>query len=202
MPLDHLTPSNAERYVSSPFSKRRVNPVTGKVEEHNGVDLIGQRVGAPVRAFADGEVITSKFDPTAGNMVRLDHGQGVHTRYLHLNSLSVVAGQRVKKGDIIGTYGSTGQSTGPHLHFEVRRGGMPGVAEDPLPYLKGQPLHGPMLTVNGKPTMVPVKVANGRTWIQLQGENGPVWVQVASFAFALNANLTWNQATLTADMKL
>ena len=202
MPLDHLTPSNAERYVSSPFSKRRVNPVTGKVEEHNGVDLIGQRVGAPVRAFADGEVITSKFDPTAGNMVRLDHGQGVHTRYLHLNSLSVVAGQRVKKGDIIGTYGSTGQSTGPHLHFEVRRGGMPGVAEDPLPYLKGQPLLGPMLTVNGKPTMVPVKVSGGRTWIQLQGENGPVWVQVASFAFALNANLTWNQATLTADMKL
>ena len=202
MPLDHLTPSNAEKYVSSPFSKRRVNPVTGKIEEHNGADLIGQRVGAPVRAFADGIVVTSRFDNAAGNFVRLDHGQNVHTRYLHLNSLAVVAGQRVKKGDIIGTYGSTGQSTGPHLHFEVRRGGMPGVAENPLPYLKGQPLHGPMFTVNGKPTMVPVKLASGRTWIQLQGEAGPVWVQVASCAFALNANLTWNQATLTADMKL
>ena len=59
-----------------------------------------------------------------------------------------------------------------------------------------------MFTVNGMPTMVPVKLASGRTWIQLQGEAGPVWVQVASFAFALNATLTWNQATLTADMKL
>ena len=195
MIMDHLTTANIDRRTSSPWGPRWGG-------HHEGIDLIGARIGDPVRAFADGIVVTSRFDNAAGNFVRLDHGQNVHTRYLHLNSLSVVAGQRVKKGDIIGTYGSTGQSTGPHLHFEVRRGGMPGVAEDPLPYLKGQPLHGPMFTVNGKPTMVPVKLASGRTWIQLQGEAGPVWVQVASFAFALNANLTWSQATLTADMKL
>ena len=195
MIMDHLTVANIDRHISSPWGPRWGG-------HHNGIDLIGAKIGDPVRAFADGMVVTARHDPAAGNFVRLDHGQNVHTRYLHMHSLSVRAGQRVTKGQIIGTYGNTGDSTGPHLHFEVRRGGVPGADEDPLPYLKGQPLHGPMLTVNGKPTMVPVKVAGGRTWIQLQGENGPVWVQVASFAFALGANLTWNQATLTADMKL
>ena len=195
MIMDHLTVANIDRHTSSPWGPRWGG-------HHNGIDLIGAQVGDPVRAFADGMVVTSKHDPTAGNFVRLDHGQNVHTRYLHLHSLSVRAGQRVTKGQVIGTYGNTGNSTGPHLHFEVRRGGVPGKDENPAPYLKGQPLHGPMFTVNGRPTMVPVKLANGRTWIQLQGESGPVWVQVASFAFALNANLTWNQATLTVDMKL
>ena len=193
--MDHLTVANIDRFTSSPWGPRWGG-------HHNGIDLIGAKIGDPVRAFADGMVVTSKHDPTAGNMVRLDHGQNVHTRYLHLHSLNVRAGQRVTKGQQIGTYGNTGNSTGPHLHFEVRRGGVPGKDEDPAPYLKGQPLHGPVFTVNGKATMVPVKLANGRTWIQLQGESGPVWVQVASFAFALNANLTWNQGTLTADMKI
>ena len=195
MILDHLNASNIDRFTSSPWGMRAGG-------HHNGIDLIGAVVGAPVRAFAAGVVVTAKHDLAAGNMVRLDHGQNVHTRYLHMHSLNVRAGQRVTKGQQIGTYGNTGNSTGPHLHFEVRRGGVPGKDEDPLPYLKGQPLHGPMFTVNGKATMVPVQLANGRAWIQLQGEAGPVWVQVASFAFALNANLTWNQATLTADMKL
>ena len=193
--MDHLTTTNIDRHTSSPWGPRWGG-------HHNGIDLVGAQVGDQVRAIADGMVVTAKSDPTAGNFVRLDHGQNVHTRYLHMDSLNVRAGQRVTKGQVIGTYGNTGNSTGPHLHFEVRRGGVPGKDEDPAPYLKGQPLHGPMFTVNGKPTMVPVKLANGRTWIQLQGESGPVWVQVASFAFALNANLTWNQGTLTADMKI
>ena len=193
--MDHLTVANIDRFTSSPWGPRWGG-------HHNGIDLIGAKIGDPVRAFADGMVVTAKSDPTAGNFVRLDHGQNVHTRYLHLNSYSVVAGQRVTKGQVIGTYGNTGNSKGPHLHFEVRRGGVPGKDEDPAPYLKGQPLHGPMFTVNGKATMVPVKLANGRTWIQLQGESGPVWVQVASFASALGASLTWTQSTLTANMKL
>ena len=193
--MDHLTVANIDRFTSSPWGPRWGG-------HHNGIDLIGAKIGDPVRAFADGMVVTSKHDPTAGNFVRLDHGQNVHTRYLHMHSLSVRAGQRVTKGQIIGTYGNTGDSKGPHLHFEVRRGGVPGKDEDPAPYLKGQPLHGPMFTVNGKATMVPVKLANGRTWIQLQGESGPVWVQVASFASALGASLTWTQSTLTANMKL
>ena len=191
-PLNHLTTSNIDRFTSSPFGPRSGG-------YHYGIDLIGAKVGDPVRSMLRGTVVTAKFDASAGNFVRVDHGRGVHTRYLHMDSFSVRAGQTVTEGQIVGTYGNTGQSTRPHLHLDVE---ISGTRVDPAPYLKGQPLHRPGLTVNGRPVTVAVKVEGGRTWVQLAGERGPVWVQVRSFADSLGARLEWDQATLTAKLTI
>ena len=192
LPLAHLTHQNIDQFTSSGFR-------TPQRPTHNGIDLIGAQVGDPVRSMLHGIVVTARFDATAGNFVRVDHGRGIHTRYLHLHALNVRAGQTVTEGQIVGTYGSTGQSTGPHLHLDVEINGQ---RVDPAPFLKGRPLFPPMLTINGRVTNIPVKVEGGRTWVQLTGERGLVWVQVRSFADMLGATLTWNQNALTAELRI
>ncbi|MGQ9630540.1 MAG: M23 family metallopeptidase [bacterium] len=103
--------------VVSGFGKR-VSPFTGEEEFHGGVDIAG-RYGAPVHATADGTVSYAGTLGTYGKLVTIRHDYGYETRYGHLSEIAVKRWQRVKRGDIIGYMGNTGQSTGTHLHYEV-----------------------------------------------------------------------------------
>lgn len=110
----------------------RWHPVLGGRRAHKGVDLAAP-AGTPIRASADGMVERADWFSGYGLFVALEHGGDIETRYGHMSRLNVAAGQRVRKGDIIGYVGSTGRSTGPHLHYEVR---IAGEAVNPMPYLQ------------------------------------------------------------------
>ncbi len=110
-------------WVTSGFGHRR-SPFTGTLQMHEGID-IGARKGTPVKASADGIVIFAGWKGDYGRMVTIDHGYGFRTRYGHFDTLQVRNGQRVKRGTVIGTVGTTGQTTGPHLHYEVRLHNVP-----------------------------------------------------------------------------
>jgi murein DD-endopeptidase MepM/ murein hydrolase activator NlpD len=109
----------------------RISPFTGKKAFHNGVD-ISAREGTPVIAPADGTVKLARRESTYGNLVVLDHGYGIQTKYGHMLTFFVEPGQKVKRGDKIGLVGSTGRSTGSHLHYEVKVSKVP---VDPLNYI-------------------------------------------------------------------
>ena len=111
----------------------RWHPVLGGRRAHKGVDLAGP-IGTPVHATADGVVEKAEWFSSYGLYVALEHGGDIETRYGHMSRLAVAAGQQVHKGDVIGYIGTTGRSTGPHLHYEVR---IAGNAVNPLPYLQG-----------------------------------------------------------------
>ncbi|HVM20352.1 MAG TPA: peptidoglycan DD-metalloendopeptidase family protein [Egibacteraceae bacterium] len=118
--------------VTSGFGPR-VHPVTGRRRLHAGID-IGAPAGAPARAAAAGTVTFAGAVSGYGTTVVVDHGGGVTTLYGHLSGLATAAGARVTAGSVVGRVGSTGLSTGPHLHFEVRRAGTP---LDPATWLRG-----------------------------------------------------------------
>jgi murein DD-endopeptidase MepM/ murein hydrolase activator NlpD len=111
----------------------RTHPVLGGRRSHKGVDL-AMPTGTPIYATADGVVGRADWFSGYGLFVSIEHGGKLQTRYGHMSRLNVAAGQSVKKGDIIGYVGSTGRSTGPHLHYEVR---IAGVAVNPIPYMNG-----------------------------------------------------------------
>jgi murein DD-endopeptidase MepM/ murein hydrolase activator NlpD len=99
------------------------NPFTGENYVHRGIDISTYRVGDPIVATADGQVVSVNFDATGfGNFVVIRHKHGFYTRYGHLLSFRVKTGDRVEQGDVIGYIGNTGRSTGPHLHYEVHIG--------------------------------------------------------------------------------
>jgi murein DD-endopeptidase MepM/ murein hydrolase activator NlpD len=102
----------------------RVHPIYGTTRFHSGID-IGAPYGAPIYAAESGRVILASYYDGYGNCIIIDHGDGVSTLYAHCSSIIVKVGQYVSKGQIIGYVGSTGNSTGPHLHFEVRINGNP-----------------------------------------------------------------------------
>ncbi|WP_455424772.1 murein DD-endopeptidase MepM [Dryocola sp. LX212] len=104
--------------ISSNFNPRRLNPVTGRIAPHRGVDFAMPQ-GTPVLAVGDGEVMIAKRSGAAGYFVAIRHGRTYTTRYMHLKKLLVKPGQKVKRGDRIALSGNTGRSTGPHLHYEV-----------------------------------------------------------------------------------
>lgn len=110
----------------------RWHPVLGGRRQHKGIDLAAP-IGTPIRAAADGVVGRADWFAGYGLYVSLEHGGQIETRYGHMSRLNVAAGQAVRKGDIIGYVGSTGRSTGPHLHYEVR---VAGEAVNPMPYLQ------------------------------------------------------------------
>jgi murein DD-endopeptidase MepM/ murein hydrolase activator NlpD len=110
----------------------RWHPVLGGRRQHKGVDLAAP-IGTPIRAAADGMVGRADWFAGYGLYVAIEHGGEIETRYGHMSRLNVAAGQLVRKGDIIGYVGSTGRSTGPHLHYEVR---VAGEAVNPMPYLQ------------------------------------------------------------------
>ena len=116
--------------LTSSFGMRN-HPILRQRRQHNGVDLAAAR-GTPVYATADGMVEMAKYWGSYGNYVQIGHGGDLETRYAHLSSYTVSDGQQVRKGDLIGYVGSTGRSTGPHLHYEVRVSGEP---VNPVPYM-------------------------------------------------------------------
>lgn len=116
--------------VTSKYSMR-VHPITGQYKLHTGID-IGAPMGANFIAANDGIVTRAGFNTAYGNMVIVDHGGGVSTLYAHGSEILVEVGQTVKRGDAVLKVGSTGYSTGPHAHFEVR---ISGVTTDPFPYI-------------------------------------------------------------------
>lgn len=117
-------------YNSSSYGYR-VDPFTGHMAFHEGLDFTAE-VGTPIYAAADGIVMSAETTPDYGKIVKIDHGSGLETRYAHASALLVKAGERVQKGQLIAEVGSTGRSTGAHLHFEVRLNGSP---LDPRKYL-------------------------------------------------------------------
>ncbi len=111
----------------------RSDPFRGAAAMHAGIDLAGP-VGTPIYATADGVVSESGYNSGGyGNLVKITHGRGIETRYGHLSSIMVSPGQRITRGQQIGRMGSTGRSTGSHLHYEVR---IDGRAVNPIPFMK------------------------------------------------------------------
>jgi murein DD-endopeptidase MepM/ murein hydrolase activator NlpD len=111
----------------------RSDPFRGSAAMHAGIDLAGP-IGTPIYATADGMVGRSEWNAGGyGNLVELNHGQGIQTRYGHLSRRMVEPGQRVRRGQMIGLMGSTGRSTGSHLHYEVR---IDGRAVNPIPFMQ------------------------------------------------------------------
>jgi len=113
----------ATGFVTSSFGMRS-SPFGGGVRLHKGLD-ISNRTGTPIVATAQGEVILAARDGAYGLCVEINHGGGIVSKYAHLNKMTVEPGQWVKRGQVIGHMGSTGRSTGPHLHYEVRLNGVP-----------------------------------------------------------------------------
>jgi len=129
--IPSLVPVSSNRGMSSGFGMR-VHPVLGGLRAHKGIDLPAT-TGTPIHASADGIVGKADWFGGYGLFVELEHGGGMETRYGHMSRIAVAEGQRVRKGDVIGYVGSTGRSTGSHLHYEVRIGGE---AVNPIPYMQ------------------------------------------------------------------
>ena len=117
--------------MSSNFGYR-VDPFTRGPAMHTGVDFRGDH-GAPIRATAPGKVVTAEYSGGYGNMVEIEHAGGVTTRYAHMSAIMVSPGQTVSSGAVLGRVGSTGRSTGPHLHYETRIDDEP---VDPIRFLR------------------------------------------------------------------
>ncbi|GBG55377.1 peptidase M23 [Sporomusaceae bacterium FL31] len=116
--------------ISSGFGWRNA-PMEGASETHQGID-IASNTGTPVVATADGKVVKSGWSEGYGNIVQIDHGNGLETIYGHNSQIVATIGQNVKKGQLIAYVGSTGVSTGPHLHYEIR---VNHSAVDPMKFL-------------------------------------------------------------------
>ena len=110
-------------YISSEFGYRE-QPIAGASTNHKGMDFAAT-IGTPIYAAASGTVTSASYSGNAGNMIVINHGNGLQTYYMHCNSMYVRAGQTVSKGQNIGAVGSTGNSSGPHLHFQVMQNGTP-----------------------------------------------------------------------------
>ncbi len=123
----------AARALTSGFGMRS-HPMLGRRRAHSGIDLAAP-AGSPIVATSDGQVSWADWAGGYGIAVAVEHGGGYQTRYGHMSRVNVAPGQNVRKGDIIGYVGSTGMSTGPHLHYEVRVNGQ---AVNPLPMLGGR----------------------------------------------------------------
>jgi murein DD-endopeptidase MepM/ murein hydrolase activator NlpD len=117
--------------VTGSFGER-IDPFNGEGAFHSGVD-ISSRVGTPIIAPADGQVMFADFVGGYGRAIQIDHGNGIATRYGHLSGFAVTAGQTIHRGDVIGYVGDSGRSTGPHLHYEVRINDTP---VNPYKYLR------------------------------------------------------------------
>lgn len=155
-------------HTSSGFGFRS-DPFTGRSALHTGLDFPAQS-GTPIKAAAGGVAVAAEYHPAYGYMVDLDHGNGLVTRYAHASKLLVQRGDLVKRGQAIAHVGSTGRSTGAHLHFEVLVGGVP---QDPAKFLaggKGRAAHRAVAGVSR--TAVDLDAAASRTMGAAQAEAG------------------------------
>lgn len=122
----------------------RSDPFNGGARMHKGIDIPGP-IGTPIYATADGIVSRAGWASGYGNLVQISHGGGMETRYGHMSKLIVAANSYVRRGQLIGLMGSTGRSTGSHLHYEVR---VDGQAVNPIPFVSGPDY---MVAMNTKP---------------------------------------------------
>lgn len=131
--IPQVVPASVEN-ITSGFGYRR-DPFNGHAAMHSGIDFKGE-VGSPIFAAAEGRVTFAGWKAGYGQAIEITHGNGMLTRYAHLSRIGVRVGQEVAAGDTIGGLGSTGRSTGPHLHFEVRINDR---AVNPRPFLEAAP---------------------------------------------------------------
>jgi murein DD-endopeptidase MepM/ murein hydrolase activator NlpD len=136
-------PIRGEIDLSSGFGYR-LDPFTRGPAMHAGLDFRAEH-GAPARAAGAGRVVVAEFSGAYGNMVEIEHAEGVTSRYAHLSAVGVTVGQEIKAGAVLGRIGSTGRSTGPHLHYEVR---LRGEAVDPNRFLKAGASLSPIVTAS------------------------------------------------------
>lgn len=131
-PLIMNTPTMApaDGWISSGFGYR-FSPFTNRRTHHKGIDFAAE-IGTPIKAPAHGRVSRVGYDKGYGNHITIDHGNGLSTKYAHCSKTFVQEGEKIQRGQLIGLVGNTGRSTGPHLHYEVRRDG---VAINPRKYL-------------------------------------------------------------------
>jgi murein DD-endopeptidase MepM/ murein hydrolase activator NlpD len=128
----------------------RSDPFQRGAAMHAGIDLAGA-IGTPIYATADGMITDAGYNNGGyGNLIKINHGRGIETRYGHLSAVMVRAGQHVHRGDVIGRMGSTGRSTGSHLHYEVR---IDGRAVNPVPFMKSTDY---LVTMQRKATSAPM----------------------------------------------
>ncbi len=146
--LPTALPVNAD-YNASGFGTR-IDPITGQSAMHEGIDFI-THPGAPIVAAAGGVVIAAEWHHSFGNMIEIDHGGDIVTRYAHSSVMHVKAGDIVKRGQRIAEVGSTGRSTGPHLHFEVR---FRGLAQNPAKFLQAAHPTPPVSPATPSPAVV------------------------------------------------
>lgn len=140
--LPQNTPVTAG-FIGSGFGNR-VDPFSGQLTMHAGLDFAAPP-GTPILAAAGGVVSSAEYNPAYGNSVVIDHGNGLQTLYAHASYLDVRAGEIVRKGQQIARVGSTGRSTGPHLHFEVHVNGVP---QNPARFLGRQSGDSPLAELN------------------------------------------------------
>jgi murein DD-endopeptidase MepM/ murein hydrolase activator NlpD len=170
--LATLVPSThpVEGPVGSGFGFR-LDPITGRAALHTGLDFPSD-VGTPILAAAGGIVIVSEQHPAYGQMIEIDHGNALVTRYAHASKLLVKSGTMVKRGQKIAEVGNSGRSTGPHLHFEVM---LSGVQQNPTRFLNGQ-------------VTTPAVVADGAKWRAAKRRNAAVAAETAVAATPTAAN--------------
>lgn len=128
--IPSVMPLNIADYTMSSGYGRRSDPIYGTTKMHEGLDFAAA-MGTDVFATGDGKVVTADRKGTYGNCIDIEHGYNYLTRYAHLSEILVKPGEEVKRGQLIGKVGSTGKSTGPHLHYEVR---FKGEAQNPVNY--------------------------------------------------------------------
>ena len=124
-PMSSAQPVGLQMYVRGPIRSRfgpRIDPINGRLRMHTGIDIAAP-AGTPIGAAAAGKVIFAGLNHGYGNMVIIEHPDGTLTRYGHAEKLLVKEGDEVASGEVIALVGSTGHSTGPHLHFEVKKNG-------------------------------------------------------------------------------
>lgn len=128
----NITPAVFFRHgISSSYGLRK-DPFSLRVSHHDGIDIMGA-LGSPVAATANGTVVFAGWDGDLGNSVRIGHGNGIETVYAHLQKILVKSGHKVERKEVIGKLGTTGRSTGPHLHYEIRVNGR---SVNPAKYLR------------------------------------------------------------------
>ena len=127
-----INPLSGSHYITSAFGWR-IHPIFQTEKYHSGIDIAADS-GTPIYATDDGTVQTAVYSSSYGNYVVINHGNGYTTLYAHMSSMAVSAGQTVSQGDVIGYVGSTGWSTGPHLHYEVT---LNGTRQNPENYVSG-----------------------------------------------------------------
>lgn len=169
-PVDRAPVAPATRSklrITSPFGLRQ-DPFDGRFRAHSGIDIAAQH-GAAIYSASAGKVVFAGRSGGYGNMIELDHGNGLRTRYAHLSRILARPGSAVATGEIIGEAGSTGRSTGSHLHFEVRKHGE---AQNPLTYFEIP--QRVVLTGAGLPSLEPHQSNFARSRAALASGGGPM----------------------------